>query len=380
MKRIHRIAVMAAGLALLPVCGALAAAINPGAPNPYPTRESKLLADFETDIEVTSDPNGAGENVASIVTDAQVAADGTKALKLDLTGVTAGWHGNAVVFTFPEPIDIKDHKVLSMDIFIPEDSIESSWYQFHAQPTWTTSDTDESAVASRGYGPGNVARGWTHMIWPLQNGTDTKLTQLAFSLNSGADWLGPVYVDNIRLYKGDFVGLQPDQVLIQGFDKASDKDLFYTLGDFATFEANTDKQFISHGEGSLKIDLAGHPGSWNTNSARVDDFGTTIDASKATAIHLDVYVPSTSYTNTDWHEIGFGVIGGDGGQVWGASHGVVDDQWVTLEIPLTPAQAEMLANVSGLFLITNAGSDWEGPIYIDALRAVIPPSPPAAGE
>ena len=92
---------------------------------------------------------------------------------------------------------------------------------------------------------------------------------------------------------------------------------------------------------------------------------------KATALHLDVFVPVGSYTATDWHEVGFGVVG-DGGDVSGFAHGVVDGQWVALEIPLTPDQAKMLTNVKGMFFITNSGSDWTGPIYVDSLRAVIP--------
>jgi hypothetical protein len=215
--------------------------------------------------------------------------------------------------------------------------------------------------------------GWNHLIWTLKNGTDTTVTQLPFALNSGAAYSGPVYVDNIRVYKGNFVGLQPDEKLIMGFDKPTDEDLFTTLGNTVTVGVNTDPQFISQGAGSLKVDLTGQPSGWfgNTDVARADDWGTTIDASKATAIHLDFFVPPSSYTGTDYHELGFGVVG-DGGDVWGLSSFVTTGQWVTLEIPLTPDQAAMLTNVKGLFFITNSGSAWTGPIYVDALRAVIP--------
>jgi hypothetical protein len=363
---------MAAGLALLPVSGAFSAA-NPGAPNPYPNRESKLLADFETDVSVTADPEGSGTNRASIITDTQFAAEGGKALKVDLTGLT-GWNDPAISINFQPPIDIQGYQVVSMDIFVPADSV-SSWHQFHLQASTTTSLTDDSTVSRIYYGPGAVSAGWNHMIWVLKNGTDTKLAKLELAINSGAEWSGPVYFDNIRIYKGNFLGLQPDELLVTGFDKAADKDLF--AGDTVTIEANTDKQFISQGEGSLKIDMTGFTGG---SIVRAEDFGTTIDASKATAVHLDLFVPTGSYTASDWHEVGFGVIG-EGGEVSSPTHGVVDGQWVTLEIPLTPEKAAMLTNIKGVFLSNNSGSEWAGPVYIDNLRVVVPTqTPPAAGE
>jgi hypothetical protein len=368
MKKTMLVSLMAAGLALLPVAAALAA--NPGVPDPYPTRESKLLVDFESDVEVTGDPRETGENATSINTDVQFAAEGGKSLKIDMTGVVADGHDNIFTVAFPEPIDIKGYQVLAMDVFIPPASIDtSSWYQFYPNPTTTLAD-DDTQADDVFYGPGSMHAGWNHLIWVLRNGTDTKLTELRVGGNNGADYAGPIYVDNIRVYKGNFVGLQPDEQLIMGFEKPTDKDLFTTLGDGIKVEANTDKQFVSGGDSSLKIDLTGHPGGYTTNVARADDWGTTIDASKATALHIDIFLPEDSYEADSYHEFGFGVIGA-GGQV-AVTNFVTDGQWVTLEIPLTPEQAAMLTNVKGLFFITNSGDDWTGPVYVDNLRAVIP--------
>ena len=79
MKKFTLVSSMAAGLSLLLARGALAA-VNPAAPNPYPTRESKVLADFESAAMVTSDPNGTGGNLASINNDPQFVAEGSKSL------------------------------------------------------------------------------------------------------------------------------------------------------------------------------------------------------------------------------------------------------------------------------------------------------------
>jgi hypothetical protein len=365
MRKTTLVSLLAAGLALLPASGAFAAA-----PDPYPTRESKLLVDFESTITAMSDPLNTGQNHASISTDAQFAAQGAKSLKLDLKDVS-GWTDPEYTIVLPAPVDIKGYQVLSMDVFIPDASINtSSWYQFDPRTT-TTDPADASMTVVTGYGPGNMHSGWNHLMWTLKNGTDTKISQISFAGNSGDAYTGPVYVDNIRVYKGNFVGLQPDEKLIFGFDKPTDKDYFTSLGGSVKVDVNTDKQFISEGDNSLKIDLTGQPSGWTSDVARVDDWGKTIDASKATAIHLDFFIPPSSYTATDYHELGFGVVG-DGGEVWGFSDFVTDGQWVAMEIPLTPDQAKMLTNVKGIFFITNSGSDWTGPIYIDNLRAVVP--------
>jgi len=376
MKRTTLVSLMAAGLALLPVAGAFSAALNPAAPNPYPTRESKLLVDFESPVTVTSDPLGTGENRASISDNAQFAAEGSKSLKIDLNGATSGGPPNDFTITFPQPVDIKGYQVLSMDIFVPDDSVSDSWYQFHPNLT-TTDPNDDTKTVSTGYGPGNLHKGWNHLIWSLRTGTDTKLTQIAVAGNSGADYSGAFYVDNIRLYKGNFLGLQPDEQLAMGFEKPSDKDFFTTLGtntdgNDLKVEINTDKQYVTEGNSSLKIDLTGQPAGWTSSVARADDWGTTIDASKATAIHLDFFIPPSSYTTTgSWNELGFGVIG-DGGEVWGDTNYVGNGQWVTMEIPLTPEKAAMLKNIKGVFFMTNSGGEWKGPIYVDNLRVVTP--------
>jgi hypothetical protein len=72
MKRHHLLSVLTVGLALTTARGAFAAAT--GVLNPTPNRESKLVADFENTITATADPNGAGENRASVNTDTQFAA------------------------------------------------------------------------------------------------------------------------------------------------------------------------------------------------------------------------------------------------------------------------------------------------------------------
>src|SRR5436305_2653918 len=147
MKKTSLASLMAAGLAFLTVSSALAA-VNPAAPNPYPTRESKLLVDFAVPVTVTSDPNGAGVNLASINTDPQFTALGTKSLKLDLTGVAANYYSNFFAIQLPAPVDIKVYLGLGLDVFIPDASIESSYYQFDLNVTTTNPGDDTMTMVT----------------------------------------------------------------------------------------------------------------------------------------------------------------------------------------------------------------------------------------
>ena len=383
MRKITLVPVMAAMMALVPVTAAFSAALNP-----TPTRESKILVDFESDTAVTADPNDAGENLASINTTADFVAEGKQSLKLDLTDVSS-WKANYFVIDLPQPVDIKGHQVLAMDVFLPTealnpDSSEGAWWQFTPHITTTNAD-DESQTTETWLGMRNMAAGWNHLVFDIPAGVDTKITRLAFSGNTNGNrgYTGAIYVDNIRVYKGTFSGIQPDETLVSGFEAADVAGLF-SGPDGVTFELNTDKQFVRDGTGSLKIDLNGQGGGWTSDVARADDLGVRIDAANATAIHLEIFVPAASRPGlAGWTELGYVVVG-SGGQVWGSSSGVLSDQWNTLEIALTPEQATSLGAVTGLFLIRNQGANsgddnpWLGPIYVDNLR-LVRQMPPTAG-
>jgi hypothetical protein len=273
---------------------------------------------------------------------------------------------------------------LSMDVYAPAeslnpDSTDTAWYQFYPRVTVTNpGDDTQTTVVSLPLRQIANEGGWNHLVWDLKTGTDTKITQIAFAVgtNGTRPFTGPVYLDNIRAYKGTFVGLQPDETLIAGFDNSADAGLF-TVGDATNITVNTDKQFVSQGNGSLAVDLNGQASGWSNNVVRADALGTPVDVSKATAIHLDVFVPTASEPANSWQQIGFAVEG-DGGTVEGFTQEFLPDQWNTFELTLTPDQAAMLGHVTGMYLLRNSGDTWNGPVYVDALRAVVP-TPPATG-
>jgi hypothetical protein len=382
MKQTTLVSVLAAGLALFPVAAAFSAA-----PNPTPLRESKILADFETDVKATSDPTGSGTNLATINTNADFVGEGSKSLCVDLNGINT-WQDNTLVIEFPQPIDIAGHQVLAMDVFLPLESLNAgdnsgTWWQF--TPHLTLESRDDAAVTTESWlGMRNMSQGWNHLTFNLASGTDTKISKLTLVTNSNGEksWTGPVYIDKIQVYKGNFVGLQPDEKLITGFDEPAIAEKFSGT---APVEHTTDKQFVQSGTGSLAIDLSGQGGGWTTDTTRADDLGVDVDLSKATAIHLDVYVPTASHPALEgWEELGIVVVG-ENGEVWGSSSGFVSDQWQTLEIPLTAEQAATLGHVKGLYFIRNQGANsgddnpWSGKVYVDNFRAAFA-EPQTAGQ
>jgi len=365
MRQSALVSVLAAGLALLPAIGGFAAGLNP-----TPARESKPLLDFETDTKVTTD---TGDNRTAVNSDSQFVAEGTKSLKLDLTD-QGDWHDNYFAIDFAQPVDIQGYQVLSMDVFIPDTSVDASgYYQFWPRLT-TTSPTDANATNLTEYGSRNMKAGWNHLIWDLKTGTDTKLTQLRFAGNTDGSkpYTGPVYIDNIRLYKGSFAGIKPDEKVIAAFDNPTDKDLF-TGDDGVKVDVNTDPKYLHDGTGSLKVNLKDQTGGYSSNVIHTENLPAPLDVTNATAIHLDFYVPEATQPTGDWKELGFGVIG-EGGNLQADTGGYVTDQWNTREISLTPDQAKMLGKVKGFFLIRNEdpNTPWNGPLYVDNLRAVVP--------
>jgi hypothetical protein len=377
MRKTSLVSVMTAGLAVVLASGVLAA-VNPAAPNLYPTRDSKLLVDFTSSVKITSDPAGTGKSLASLNTDPQFTALGTPSLQVDLTGASGYYGANLFVIQLPAPVDIQGYRVLGMDVFLPDTSVDPSGYYQLILNVTTTNPGSGAKTTTTAYGPRLISThtGWNHVVWNLKTGTDTRITQLAFGGQSDPNkpFSGPIYVDNIRAYKGDFVGLQPDEQVIFGFDNSTDAGLF-SSDDGATFSVNTDKPFITQGNGSLKIDLTGLMATYSWSFASARDLGIAFDVSKATALHLDLFVPVASAPtpgNNGWHLLGFRVTGDAGGTVAMDTGGYVDGQWNTLEIPLNADQQQSLGNVTGISLGRNSGDIWNGPIYIDNLRAVIP--------
>jgi hypothetical protein len=378
MRQSTLVSLVAAGLALFPAAGAFSAALNP-----TPTRESILLTGFETDTgtKITSDPLGSGNTGASVNTDANFVAEGTKSLKVDLKDV-ADWSETPFVVNFSPPVDIKGHTVLSLDVYAPAESLNDGdasgrWFQFYPHVT-TTDPADETKTVTTDLGMRQLKKegGWNHLVWDLKTGTDTKLVEFGFGTSTNGDkpYTGPIYLDNLRVYKGSFAGVQPDEKLIAGFDDPKDKDRF-TADQGVKVDVNTDAKYLQAGAGSLKIDMTDVAGGFSNNVIRADDLGSAVDVSNATALHLDLYLPADSLPTGDWRELGLTVIG-SGGEIEALTNGIggVTDQWVTFEIPLTPDQAKTLSTVKGLVLRRNddPNSQWHGPIYLDNLRAVIP--------
>jgi len=363
---------LAVVLGLAATAGAFAQALNP-----TPTRASKLIASFEDDKldGWVSDPNNTGANVlASFNTDPKYVSDGKGSMKVDMTDEGAndigGWKEPILAVDLAEPLDLTDWGAISMDVYVPAESLypdtPGGWFQF--LPRLVTANGTVS------YGNRDCHAGWNHLVWNLASNSKEGITRIYFATNTdGArPWTGPIYIDNVRAWKS-LVGLQPDETLIFGFDKSSDVDLFTSVnGHPPVF--NSDKQYISQGDGSFSTDLTDISG-WKDQWLDVKTL-QPMDLSKATAIHLDVFVPN-GVQPTDWWQLGFHLFDTNG--AWLANTetmGLNVGEWDTIELAVTPDMAANLKAVTGFGMATNCGQPWTGAIYVDNLRAVIPAPTP----
>jgi hypothetical protein len=341
--------------------------------DPYPGRESKLIASFEDEKldGWISDPEGTGGNArASFNKDPKYASDGKGSMILDLTDI-GGWKEPVLSVDFEEPIDMTGYNAFSMDVYVPAEALypdrPGGWFQFLPRIV--------SANGTAYFGNRDVHVGWNRLVWTLYPDKTEGVTRIHFASNTDGErpWTAPIYVDNIRIWKDKWPGLHPDETLILGFDKASDLDMF-TVGEGASASFNSDKQFIIQGDGSIKIDMTDMQG-WHGNWFSTQSL-PSVDLSKAIAVRLDVFVPDESHP-TDWWQLGIG-IGSASGMIWTETKGLNAGMWDTIELILTPEQAATLTAVTNFGMRTNGGNPWTGPIYIDNLRAVIPAPPPPA--
>jgi len=360
---------LAVALLLVFTAGAFAQALDPY----YPGRESKLVASFEKeDLDGwISDPNNTGANeLASLNTDTKYVSEGKASLKVDFTDI-GGWREPVLAVDFAEPQDWTEYNTFTMDVYVPAEALypdqPGGWFQFLPRIA--------SANGTAYFGNRDVRAGWNRLMWTLYPDKKEGITRIHFASNTdGArPWTAPIYIDNVRVWKDVWPGLHADETLILGFDKASDVDMF-TVDKGVTATFNTDKEFISQGDGSVMVDMSGMRG-WNNNFFKTTSL-PTIDLSKAVAIRVDVFVPPDS-PPTSWWQVGFN-IGGASGSYWTETKGLNAGVWDTMEAALRPDQAAGLTDVTTFELMVNGDPEWRGPIYIDNLRAVIPAPPPPA--
>jgi hypothetical protein len=362
MKKTGFLCALSATLAFLSFGGAFSAPLNP-----TPNRESQSLYSFEgQDLDGwISDPMATGANaLASLNTDPQFVSDGQGSAKLDLTDVGGGI-GNVFAIDLPDPADFTDYHALSLDVYAPDSSLfpdqPGGWFQL--LPRITSASGGISYLGNR-----DMHAGWNHMMWDLEETKKEGISRIQIDGNTdGArPWSGPIYVDNVRLWKDPMAGIHSDETPILGFDTQSEIDLF-SADTAHPASLNADAQYLHDGAGSMAIDLTGVTG-WNAFDQTNGLPG--VDLSKATAIHLDVFVPNGNQPS-DWSQLGFEITGG-GGYLQTETMGFIPDQWNTIELALSPEDAAKLTNVTEFGLHTNGGQPWNGPIYVDNLRAVIP--------
>ena len=303
-------------------------------------------------------------------TDRQFVTEGSGSAMVDFTG-QPNWAADAFVLNFAEPQDWSKYGIVSVDVFTPEESIDpaSGWNEL-----WL-----EAAGYSgvRGLNRG----GWQTLFWSIDPERAKEVTRVVLGGNTGAPFTGPLYFDNFKGYLRKATGLAAGDRLIAGFNETSNIDLLTptTHGDATVgVSRTTDMEFVTEGSGSLALDLtdvrAWQPDVLRPADATVANLPQPVDLTQACSVMYDVYVPAESHPA--WYSIGIR-LQGSGDQIF-EYVGSVAPGWNTLVAPINDTIRPMLNDVDKVWFLVGSGDDdagtWKGPIYIDAVRAVLPPT------
>ncbi|MBW3625001.1 MAG: hypothetical protein KY468_16510, partial [Armatimonadetes bacterium] len=360
--------------------------------NPYPHRESKLITSFETSVEDwTSTPLGSEVNLATQNTDPKFASHGTKSLKVDLTGKGDWWVDPWFSATLTEPVDITGYQYFSMDVYVPQGSLMQS---VPAENKWRWYQYNLVMNGSDWYGNRDIKEGWNRLVWalkPEQDGQERLLNTIKFpgAMNKDLPYQGPVYIDNLRVWKGQLPGLKQDEVLLTGFEDPALADNIQSGAASTTLIVNkTDHpEHVKDGNNALEVDMTGQQG-WGEYA--ITTLPQPVDASKATAFLVDVFIPA-GHQPTDWNQNGLRIDYLDPNDETRSLNlstftlGLQNGQWETLELAVTPEQAAQMKKVTGFRFTRNSDGgaekgQWRGPIYFDNVRFVVPPVTGCKGD
>lgn len=324
--------------------------------------EPKLLAGWNDDKL----DGWEGNPAPTLTTDSQFVKEGKGALVFDATDV-GGWKTNLLTVSLDPPLDLSEFGFIQVDVFLPDTSIgvnpdnpaqKSGWNQVHL------------TVAGQNLGTRDLRAGWNRVSWSLQPDKVKEVSQMSFGTNNQFPFAGPIYFDNLIARPGKAQGLAPNDKLVIGWNTDEEVAKF---SEEVPRKRVTTKDFVTEGEGALELDLSAFgAGGWHDNFVKAVDL-PPVDLSQAESIKLDIFVPDESHP-TDWWQLGI-VLKGSGNAVGFPTY-QLGTGWHTFEWFLTDDQKKLLADVSQIWFRTNSGQAWQGPIYVDALRASLPAGPP----
>lgn len=331
----------------------------------------------------------AAQAGAELNTDAKFVRDGAASAKVDFSGQPE-W-SQPFSITLDEPMDWSKYGFVSVDVYVPAESVAKIQGGDTTRDPWWHRIWLNAGVM---LGERDVQIGqWNRLFWAINPDAASEIRQISFGGNIEKDpqsgfgaYIGPLYFDNFRGYTGSARGLGPGEVLIAGFnDEASTKLISDAAGDgtgVVGFTSNS--AFKTEGDGALVLNLQGING-WNADFLRPADpsvynLPKPVDLSGASSVLYDVYIPPDSAPS--WYNVGIRLQDQD--TTIFADSPVAIAGWNTFVAPIPDSLRDHLHAVDKIWFLVGSGGDdagkWKGPIYIDAVRAVVPAQPVVKGD
>ena len=149
-----------------------------------------VLWNFESNSTDGWYGKGKWTNACTVNSDAKFVKEGKYSLKIDAKG-SKGWNQDIALNDGPFSGDFGNLKSITMDVYVPETSMKGLEY---GQIFLVISGSANSWYQI----PQGLKPGWNKLVYKLESDNIAgDIWHIYFVFNSGGDFKGPVYIDNV---------------------------------------------------------------------------------------------------------------------------------------------------------------------------------------
>jgi len=149
-----------------------------------------VLWNFESNSTDGWYGKGKWANACTVNSDAKFVKEGKYSLKIDAKG-SKGWNQDIALNDGPFSGDFGNLKSITMDVYVPETSMKGLEY---GQIFLVISGSANSWYQI----PQGLKPGWNKLVYKLESDNIAgDIWHIYFVFNSGGDFKGPVYIDNV---------------------------------------------------------------------------------------------------------------------------------------------------------------------------------------
>jgi hypothetical protein len=149
-----------------------------------------VLWNFESNSTDGWYGKGKWANACTVNSDSKFVKEGKYSLKIDAKG-SKGWNQDIALNDGPFSGDFGNLKSITMDVYVPETSMKGLEY---GQIFLVISGSANSWYQI----PQGLKPGWNKLVYKLESDNIAgDIWHIYFVFNSGGDFKGPVYIDNV---------------------------------------------------------------------------------------------------------------------------------------------------------------------------------------